>query len=124
MNAAPGPATLLTDRPGLATTVTGPTSAARPWPSRVTWRPTLLHVWVMVAVVAAALSSAVRPIESIDYWWSVRLGDVIRAAHSIPTDDPLVYTPIRGPIVDGQWLAKVLLSWVHEVGGVELSLAL
>jgi hypothetical protein len=124
VSATSGPAALLTDRPLAATSVDAPPAAPRTWPRRVAWRPTLLHVWVMVAVVAAALSSALRPIESIDYWWSVRLGDVIRATHTIPMDDPLVYTPIRGPIVDGQWLAKVLLSWLHELGGVELSLAL
>ena len=92
--------------------------------ARVHWYPTLTHVWMMLAVVAAALSSALRPIESIDYWWSVRIGDVIRATGLISADDPLIYTPIRGPIIDGQWLAKVVLSWTHDVGGVELSLAL
>jgi hypothetical protein len=78
----------------------------------------------MLAVVAAALGSALQPLEPIDYWWGVRLGDLIRATRAIPTDDPLIYTPIRGPIVDGQWLAKVLLSLMHQAGGVELALAL
>jgi hypothetical protein len=78
----------------------------------------------MLAVVAAALGSALQPLEPIDYWWGVRLGDLIRAAQAIPTDDPLIYTPLRGQIVDGQWLAKVLLSLLHQTGGVGLALAL
>ncbi len=94
------------------------------WSDRVIWRPSLLHVWAMLAVVAAALGSALQPLEPIDYWWGVRLGDLIRATHAIPTDDPLIYTPLRGQIVDGQWLAKVLLSLMHQAGGVELALAL
>jgi hypothetical protein len=84
----------------------------------------LSHIWACLAVVAAALGSALQPLEPIDYWWGVRLGDIIRTLGTIPIDDPLTYTPIRGPIVDGQWLAKVLLSWLHQVGGVELALVL
>ena len=100
-------------------------SRPAPVPARtgLAGRLRLTHVWPCLAVVAAALGSALQPLEPIDYWWGVRLGDLIRSLGTIPTDDPLVYTPIRGPIVDGQWLAKVLLSWLHETGGVELSLA-
>jgi hypothetical protein len=86
--------------------------------------PTLEHVWLGLAVVAAALGCAVYPIDPIDYWWSVRLGALIRQLGAIPTDDSLVYTVIRGPILDGQWLARVILSTLHDLGGVELSLAL
>src|SRR4051812_46120569 len=88
------------------------------------WVPALRHVWLGLAVVAAALGCAVDPVDPIDYWWSVRLGELIRHLGTIPTDDSLVYTAIRGPILDGQWLARVVLSALHDAGGVELSLAL
>jgi hypothetical protein len=85
---------------------------------------TLEQVWLGLAAIAAALGSALYPIDPIDYWWSVRLGALIRQVGTIPADDPLVYTAIRGPILDGQWLARVILSTLHDLGGVELSLAL
>lgn len=85
---------------------------------------TLEHVWLGLAVVAAALACALQSLEPIDYWWSVRLGSVIRELGALPTADPLLFTPVRGSLVDGQWLAKVLLSLVHDAGGVPLSLAL
>lgn len=88
------------------------------------WTPSLSHVWLGLVVVAAALGCAVDSIDPIDYWWSVRLGALIRELGTIPTEDPLVYTVIRGPILDGQWLARVILSTLHDLGGVELSLAL
>ncbi len=85
---------------------------------------TLEHVWLGLVVVAAALACALQPMEPIDYWWSVRLGGDIRALGALPTTDPLLYTPVRGSQVDGQWLAKVLISLLHDAGGVQLGLAL
>jgi hypothetical protein len=85
--------------------------------------PGLEQVWLGLAVLAAALACALQPMEPIDYWWSVRLGSIIRELGTIPTGDVLTYTPVRGPIVDGQWLARVLLSVLHDLGGVQLSLA-
>lgn len=86
--------------------------------------PRLSHVWAGLAVLAAALACALQPLEPIDYWWGVRLGGLIHGLGSIPTDDPLSYTPVRGPIVDGQWLARVVFSVLHDLGGVPLNLAL
>jgi hypothetical protein len=86
--------------------------------------PDLEQVWLGLAVLAAALACALQPLEPIDYWWSVRLGSIIRELGTIPAGDVLTYTPVRGPIVDGQWLARVLLSVLHDLGGVQLSLAL
>ncbi|MFN8635842.1 MAG: hypothetical protein U0893_18490 [Chloroflexota bacterium] len=88
------------------------------------WAPTMEHVWLGLVVVAASLACAVDPLDPIDYWWSVRLGSLIRQLGAIPTDDSLVYTVVRGPIVDGQWLARVVISALHDLGGVDLTLAL
>src|SRR5580765_6295985 len=123
MRAARSSATLLADRTG-ASEGTGPGRVTSAVSIRVIWRPGLLHVWALLPVIAAALGSALQPLEPIDYWWGVRLGDLIRATGTIPAGDTLIYTPLRGPVVDGQWLAKVLLSYAHQVGGVEVALAL
>lgn len=84
----------------------------------------LSTVWLGLAVVAAALACALQPLEPIDYWWSVRLGSLMRDSGALPQADPLVFTPVRGSQVDGQWLAKLLLATLHGLGGIELSLAL
>jgi len=111
--------------PSRATTGADPASATlSAAPATRLWVPTLEHVWLGLAVLAAALACALQPLEPIDYWWSVRLGAIIRELGAIPTEDVLLYTPVRGPIVDGQWLARVVLSALHDLGGVELSLAL
>lgn len=86
--------------------------------------PNLQHIWGALALMAAVLGSALFPIESIDYWWTVKLGDLIRRDGALLTSEPLMYTPVRDVAVDGQWLARVIISWLHEVGGLELSLAL
>src|SRR5262245_7965798 len=81
--------------------------AARPW------MPTLETVWLGLAAVAAALACALMPMEPIDYWWSVRLGALIRQLGALPLEDPLVYTPVRPALVDGQRLARIILSTLH-----------
>src|SRR5262245_54084808 len=86
--------------------------------------PTLEHVWLGLAILAAALACALQPLEPIDYWWSVRLGALIRELGAIPAEDVLLYTPVRGPIVDGQWLARIIISALHDLGGVQASLTL
>lgn len=104
-----------------------PAAAQTPIAARSAGRllaPTLEHVWLGLAIVAAALACALQPLEPIDYWWSVRLGALIRELGAIPAEDVLLYTPVRGPIVDGQWLARVILSALHDLGGVQASLAL
>lgn len=93
-------------------------------PAARAWAPTLQTVWLGLAVLAAALGCALQPMEPIDYWWSVRLGGLIRQFGALPVDDPLVYTPVRPALVDGQWLARVILSWLHDLGGVEAGLTL
>ena len=115
-------------RPGVRTTyrtgLRAVVSPTRPLGVPHWARPTLEHVWLGLALVAAALGSGLLPIESIDYWWTVKLGDLIRQNGALLTTEPLIYTPVREVPVDGQWLARVIVSIVHEAGGVELSLAL
>ena len=103
--------------------VPAPEPAAK-GPTARAWTPTLHTVWLGLAVLAAALGAALQPMEPIDYWWSVRLGGLIRQFGALPVDDPLVYTPVRAALVDGQWLGRVILSTLHDLGGIELSLTL
>lgn len=87
-------------------------------------RVSLAHVWLSAALVVAGLGSGLLPVEPIDYWWTVKLGELIWLDGALPTTERLIYTPVREPIIDGQWLAQLLLFAVHTAGGPELALAL
>ena len=63
--------------------------------------PTLEHVWLGLTVLAAALACALQPLEPIDYWWSVRLGVLIRELGGDPSRGrPALYA---GPGSDRRW---------------------
>ncbi|MFN8525172.1 MAG: hypothetical protein U0821_18915 [Chloroflexota bacterium] len=96
-----------------------PRDNRRPFGSNVS----LAHVWWTAALFAAGLAAGLMPIESIDYWWTVKMGDWIRQHGVLPTGDPLLYTAIREPVIDGQWLAQVLFSVAHTIDGPNVALA-
>ncbi len=77
-----------------------------------------------VPLLVAGLGSGLMPLESIDYWWTVKLGELIWYTGGLPNGDQLVFTPIREQVIDGQWLAQLILYAVHRLGGVEAALAL
>ncbi len=101
-----------------------PRLVARPTAGISVPRATLAHVWIGVALLAAGLGSGLLPVEPIDYWWTIKLGEQIWATGALPVGDRLVYTPIREPVIDGQWLAQLIFHAVHRLGGPELALAL
>ncbi|MBA2450445.1 MAG: hypothetical protein H0V51_20715 [Chloroflexi bacterium] len=87
-------------------------------------RVTLAHVWLAVPLFAAGLGTGLMPVESIDYWWTVKLGELIWQAGALPDGDQLVFTPIREPVIHAQWLAQLVFYAAHSLGGPALALAL
>ena len=74
----------------------------------------------------AALVSALIPINSADFWWHLKTGDVIRANFALPASDPFTYSPAidsidpeRPRLVLRQyWLGQVVYSLVHSMAGL------
>ncbi len=99
-----------------------------PVPIAATRRPapmlTLDHVWLVGALVFAFLTGTLLAAEQTDYWWTVKLGEGLWAAHQLPAADPLAFTSSRQPYVEQQWLAQLVLAAVHDWGGLEAALLL
>lgn len=55
-----------------------------------------------------------------DLWWHLASGDLIRRTGVIPRADPFSFTVIGNRWIDIHWLFQVVLSLLHERGGLRL----
>lgn len=78
-------------------------------------RPMLLII--AAALVAFAASLSLTDIESEDYFWQLRTGQLIWETGAVPTQDPFSYTAPGAPYVDIHWLFQLWLFAVHRLGG-------
>ena len=65
----------------------------------------------------AAAFSLTRTTDT-DLWWHLASGDLIRRTGEIPRADPFSFTVIGNRWVDIHWLFQVVLSFLHERGGL------
>lgn len=78
--------------------------------------------WVLVAgitVAGTSISVAVGRIRDIDLYWHLIVGDQIRAGTPVTeAGHGWSFAPgVADTWVSSQWLAEVVLSWLHDVGG-------
>jgi hypothetical protein len=83
-------------------------------------------VWLLIAAAYpfVVLNFTSLSVDDGDFWWTLALGKFTWAAGTLPTTDPLPYTPTPVPYVQAQWLAALLLYGTYRLGGFELLLVL
>jgi hypothetical protein len=84
---------------------------------------TLEHVW-LAATLTCAFLVTLRPGDSPDYWWTVKLGEGFLDTGRLPPQDWLTFTATRTPFIEQRWLADIVLAVVHRAGGLEAALLL
>lgn len=81
------------------------------------------HLWSLVILVALALYISLIPQPPHDFWWHLKIGELIATTHQIPTTDIFAWTlPSETPFVYGAWLGEWLLYGFYHWGGVSLLL--
>jgi hypothetical protein len=78
------------------------------------------RLWVILALALPALLSLLVAMPAVDLAYQVRAGDEILRAGALPAVDTWTFTIEGKPWLDQQWLAQVLFSVVHGLGGWEL----
>src|SRR6186997_3397152 len=89
---------------------------------RLTFIPrlTFKQTWVILALALPALLALLVAMPAVDLAYQVRAGDEILASGALPGVDTWTFTIEGKPWLDQQWLAQVMLSFVHGIGGWEL----
>ncbi len=92
----------------------------RPFFKRIT-PPGISLLWLAVILAAISFLVAIIPIRGNDFWWQLKLGELIFNQRAIPTTNIFAWTlPPDHPFFYGAWLGELLLYLPHRLGGLEL----
>lgn len=75
--------------------------------------PAMLGGLLVTGVFVARRNFDVDP----DFWWHLKVGDGILAAHKWPVTDPYSYTAAGNSWLAAEWLSEVLFASVNRLGG-------
>ncbi len=81
---------------------------------------TLRNFWLWLMPFALFLRLSLSTIDPSDFWWHVRIGQLILQNHTIPTVDLFTYTQPGMPWINQAWLMQVALAWLTQWGDVPL----
>ncbi len=91
-------------------------------------RSPLDPVWALAALGAIFAFVSTQPIQPQDFWWHLRVGQIVIETGAVPTTDLFSFTaagsatrsPTGQPYIYQSWLAGLILYGVYRLGGPEL----
>jgi hypothetical protein len=78
------------------------------------------HLWMLVPVVLLAWMGFMHALRPLDFWWHLKMGEVIYTLREIPRVDLFSFTRAGQPFVHQNWLGEVLYYLTYRVGGFPL----
>lgn len=83
-------------------------------------RLTLQHLWMAAPFFVIVMRGFRAPLPLLDFWWHLKMGEIIVTTHSIPRADLLSFTAAGKPFIVQNWLAEVLYYQIYQLGGLPL----
>jgi hypothetical protein len=91
------------------------------WTAKVTVpRLRLEHLWMGIPAFAVAWMGLMHPLRLLDFWWHLKVGEVIVTTGQIPRVDLFSFTQAGKPFIHQNWLGEVLYYLVYRAGGFPL----
>src|SRR5439155_9613812 len=78
---------------------------------------TIEHLWLGVPVFALLWKSFIYPLPVLDFWWHLKVGEVIATTRSIPRIDLFSFTASGKLFVLQNWLGELLFYAMYLAGG-------
>ena len=83
--------------------------------------PDISLLWLAVILATVSFLVALIPVRANDFWWHLKLGELIYTQRAIPTTNIFAWTlPADYPFFYGAWLGELLLYIPYRLGGLEL----
>jgi len=73
------------------------------------------HLWAIIPFTIAWFAASIDMIEPFDFWWNVKSGQIMVQSHSFLSVDLLVWSPVREPYYNPQWLSQILFYAFYHI---------
>lgn len=80
----------------------------------------LRALWVVVLLALLLAALVVQPIYQPDFWWHVKMGELILEKGQVPEADLFSYTVPGRPFLYQSWLSGVVFALLYHAGGASL----
>jgi hypothetical protein len=79
------------------------------------------QVWTIAVLAAFGMIVALMPLIPNDFWWHLKLGELIAQTRSVPGTNMFAWSlPRDHPFVYGAWLAELFLYLIYQAGKIPL----
>jgi hypothetical protein len=78
------------------------------------------QLWLLLPVLLLTYKSFIFPLPPLDFWWHLKMGEVIATTRSIPRFDIFSFTAEGRPFVLQNWLGELIYYWTYRIGGFPL----
>lgn len=78
-------------------------------------------LWLVIVLAGALVITSLVPLPPNDFWWHLKIGELIVETGHLPTTNMLAWTlPADAPFVYGAWLGEALFYLLYRLGHLEL----
>lgn len=79
------------------------------------------ELWPLIVLAGFAFFAALVPLPPNDFWWHLKIGELIFTQHAIPASNLFGWTlPADQTFIYGAWLGEFLLYWLYKIGKIEM----
>ena len=82
------------------------------------------HLWMSIPVLLVIWMGFMHPLRTLDFWWHLKVGEVIFTSRAIPRVDQFSFTEAGRPFIYQNWLGEVLYYLAYQAGGFPLLIGL
>jgi hypothetical protein len=77
-------------------------------------------LWLLLPVFLIVYKGFIFPLPPLDFWWHLKMGEVIATTESIPRVDSFSFTAAGQPFVVQNWMGELIYFWTYRIGGFPL----
>lgn len=81
------------------------------------------HLWLLVPLLIVVWMGFMHPLRQLDFWWHLKMGEIIVTSEDIPRVDLFSFTQAGEPFVLQMWLGEATYYLTYRLGGFALLIA-
>jgi hypothetical protein len=78
------------------------------------------QLWLLLPMFLITYKGFIFPLPQLDFWWHLKMGEVIGTTGTIPRADSFSFTATGQPFVLQNWLGELIYYATYRIGGFPL----